>query len=443
MSAILDLPEEIVREVFECAALSDPPRRREPDLEYAEDRLLVKKSLQYKYTLGWIHLTHVHRSLRIVGIDMAHLWASVVTVIPSPEAVDEFLCRARQSDLTLHVYADQIKYPFHLQKADVDTLAWAKLHQHRVRTIRCHAPHHINTPNAKLAEWFMITDMPYLQHLELAPDPPYLIRRYRWELLGTFDLNAPRLQSANYWNGLHSDRLPLHNLRVLKATFPAFLSNFYVHHVVGALRVAPNLEDISLRIECSIPTTVWNHLPSSSVPSLPLNRLKVYDVFTMEGDQFAYGLWETICAPNIRRVLIHCKHSNLAQRLSEHSLQPLLSRAHYTHLSLDPHRLLLSKPNADGASSAEVDLLQLSGMDMDEKPYAELIDALRTHAATSLARVRNVKLVLPARASSSDDYINASGGDTPERLALIKAINELKRMLNTATDIEQCVATHC
>ncbi|VDC02076.1 unnamed protein product [Peniophora sp. CBMAI 1063] len=423
MAVLMDLPQELICQVFESATFSDPPRRREPNTVYAEDSFMGTKAL--RYTLGWVLLTHVNRPLRFLSFDMAHLWASVVTAIPYPDVVEEFLCRARDVNMTLHVY-DRHPLRNPLRLTDLDMLAWAKLHEHRIETIICHPPHYMNNPREGLELWLKNTPLPHLRRIVFIPDAPYMSREL--ESIRAFNLSAPQLSHAEYWNTLHSAASTLHSLRTLRITISPTIPFLSVLLLVNTLRVTPKLEELNLRVEVEIPAMGHNYLPSPHIVPLQLHHLKVYDV-TMKEEQFAYGLWETVDAPNVRSVTIHCNQPNIASRLSRTPMLQHCSRTSYTHLALEPHQLVLSRPNANSTEPEEV--LRLSSVhSMEKEAFGEIFDALHALAATTLSHVRQYQWELPFGPVSSDRSADAPDSRLMMDAPLIGFITEVRRRLD-------------
>ncbi|KZV60775.1 hypothetical protein PENSPDRAFT_693961 [Peniophora sp. CONT] len=68
MLDVLDIQDDIIREVFKHASTDDPPRCTDED-DNPEWR-------DQKFHLGWIFMTHVCRRWRAIGLDMGTLWAS-------------------------------------------------------------------------------------------------------------------------------------------------------------------------------------------------------------------------------------------------------------------------------------------------------------------------------------------------------------------------------
>ena len=129
LSPAQSLPEDIIYELFSALALIDPPRYAGPpdlpermpvrssqsDLNldlyplwsgirgpywHAELETIKRRGMfSESGTLGWITMTHVCRSWRQAGVDMARLWGEIVHVFPS--ALETVLARSRNAPLAL------------------------------------------------------------------------------------------------------------------------------------------------------------------------------------------------------------------------------------------------------------------------------------------------------------------------------------------------------
>lgn len=92
---VADLPADIICELFMHASSSDR-------LRYLS-RVEQHKQPGKKYALGWLYLTHVCRQWRSIGLDIAPLWAAIVSFFPSPSIADVLLARSRDSGLHLEL----------------------------------------------------------------------------------------------------------------------------------------------------------------------------------------------------------------------------------------------------------------------------------------------------------------------------------------------------
>ena len=69
--ALSSIPDDILCELYAILADVDPPRRDgRPTWE------------DHSPSLVWLKLTHVCRRLRLLGLELPHLWGRIVCILP-------------------------------------------------------------------------------------------------------------------------------------------------------------------------------------------------------------------------------------------------------------------------------------------------------------------------------------------------------------------------
>ncbi|KZV60355.1 hypothetical protein PENSPDRAFT_351905 [Peniophora sp. CONT] len=281
----VDLPLDIVCELFIQAAFADPPRRKTGD---TSDDLEFLRPRAQGFNLGWISLTHVCRQWRSVGIDMAPLWAAIVTVFQKPAIADEFASRARDCDLNLDV-TGWYGNPSPKQRQMFD---WVVERIKRARSLQCRPPLNINRPGNTMRAALDGHHLPALRQLDLKSDPSY----HGEEPLHIFQLNAPGLVIANLSNALPAPSSSVHSLRELQLDFAQGISPISMSRIIDLLRVPARLEKLSLR--CTNYIRAADSLSDTIIDTVHLEYLTKFEVVLRDAE-YACTLLESIKAPNV------------------------------------------------------------------------------------------------------------------------------------------------
>ncbi|KZV64057.1 hypothetical protein PENSPDRAFT_656845 [Peniophora sp. CONT] len=294
-SVDLQLPDDIIYELFEAAALVYPPR------SLSKMHPFVRRKRAPEHTsLGWIILTHICRRWRSIGLSatLAPLWASVVCFSKKHSVIDQLSLRAQGWPVTI----DLSRYNDNGVSSVSRVMNWTILDDW--------AHSNIGSVGALIAPGFFLLDrlksqrlvLPNLHEIHLGADLPKDFNP-QWDLSG--------LRSA--W--LHEKLVPhplvgtLHelHLRLWTGLVPLAL-------LLDFLRACPYLEILDMDV-----TEDWPHedMPDDTRPESVHHVERETIVFehlrqaklSLWSDQMVRDLWLPIHAPPELSFQLACSSS--------------------------------------------------------------------------------------------------------------------------------------
>ncbi|KZV60396.1 hypothetical protein PENSPDRAFT_760033 [Peniophora sp. CONT] len=350
---IANLPADIVCELFMQAASMDPPRYLG---EYER-----RKRTEQKRTLGWIHLTHVCHGWRLIGLDLAPLWAALVTFFPSPSIADELLSRSRNCDLRLELHSLGARNLSEMK-------AWVLQHLDRASQL---------TVAVKVnQDFFQEKQLPTLRTL-------FVYHDYGRQTM--IEIDAPGLKEVHLAESTVLFRSTMPHLTVLNT------SHTYNTPVemLDMLRCAPFLE----RLTIFHGARHWSGaLPRTIVE---LQHLTLFDMHATDARTFL-DLWEHLSVPPSVTVKIVTNNiPDVSFLLS--SLHPQLSWSSYDSLIIfsSGFSLTYGEPDAAGDDEHVSGLKWLFASDRDLGLIAlDLVEQLQLHLV--VANIHHCELELPS-----------------------------------------------
>ncbi|KZV64061.1 hypothetical protein PENSPDRAFT_656849 [Peniophora sp. CONT] len=266
------LPDDIIYELFEAAALAYPPRALVMMPSSAQ-------ALARTHTLlGWIILTHVCRSWRQIGLSatLAHLWARVVCLSWKPSVAMELWQRARGCpvtiDLTRYNGMERV-FVRHHQLVD-----WALQHITNVGVLI--APSDLVTVFNRPTLDSPILVLPTLREIQLD-------RRYS-DLPASIEWEAPGLRCAR----LDMVFLPNHMAQSLRELhLRVYTGRMHLLALHDFLRSCSLLEDLDINV-----IGEWSDREERPYNQSQLEYLKQAKV-VVGADQTAVDVWKPILGP--------------------------------------------------------------------------------------------------------------------------------------------------
>lgn len=350
---IANLPADVVCELFMQAASTDPPCH----LNINYDR---PKRTKKRHTLGWIYLTHVCHAWRLVGLDLAPLWAALVTFFPSPSIADELLSRTRDCDLRLELCS--------LDTLDIPEMeAWVSQHLDRASHLIVTIPEEANQD--------------VFRNKRLSRLRTLIIRNGRHSL--GIEIDAPVLRHIHLSDSTVSFRSTMPQLTVLE------ISNVYYTsaEMLNTLRCVPFLE----RLRIFHGTGRWSGAFPHTV--IELHHLAVFDMHAPITKAFL-DLWEHLSVPPSATVkLVTNDIPDVSILLS--SLHPRLGWSSYDSLSIFSTGFSLTCGEPDASDGEHVSVLEWRfASDRDLGIVAlELLEQLQLHLV--VANIHHCELELP------------------------------------------------
>ncbi|KZV64052.1 hypothetical protein PENSPDRAFT_757524 [Peniophora sp. CONT] len=276
-----ELPMDIVRLLFDHAAVLNPPRCGRGPPSYQPP------------SLGWITLTHVCREWRNAGLGMPLLWASIATTFLDPSIANELFVRARGCPITVDILPHLLDRDRH----DKGPLySWISEHIFQVRVLKVWNPTLYDTLRHGNSE----TPLPLLHTIHV---DDYDSIRTLFDVddsirsLHTLQLCSPGLRSATLTNVI----LPPYStstLRQLDLTFSGRLqAPWSVLHEF--LRCCPQLEMLDLRA-----TSPWSREEEDHANDVQLKKLKIARL-SVDLEQTAWDIWRPVKLKGISRNSAH------------------------------------------------------------------------------------------------------------------------------------------
>lgn len=175
-----DLPHDVLQEIFEHLAIVD-----RAGWSYHS----------HTYTLGWIVATHVCGWWRVVGLDMAGLWADAVCAFPSLSVANELVARARDCRLKIE-YSEIFDGSYNEGRRRYLPIDWGARHLQRAYMFECYIHQWLTFTRKHPAAYIALTSpLPALKHLTL-----FCEALHQMYPTPTLKLRAPALVSARLWN---------------------------------------------------------------------------------------------------------------------------------------------------------------------------------------------------------------------------------------------------
>ncbi|KZV60395.1 hypothetical protein PENSPDRAFT_694302 [Peniophora sp. CONT] len=264
-----ELEDDVLREIFTHLGTIYPP-------SWQNSRV---GSQNASFSLGWIYVTHVCRHWRVVGIDLATLWAGVVCSLPNTSAMDVLLQRSKGCVLNFEIDSGQA-WPY--------KVVFALEHVQRAESLSCQPTYCWDQALNKRCS------LPILRHLAVNQD----VDDMNLPRTATLVLDAPqllylRLENAFFYLSNPSDILP--NLRALELQGPCTLP-YPAWELLDLLLKTPQLEHLRLQLLLFRHSQggLWDQYPGGQV------RLVHLKTVTITGGPRAdvAGFWSRIYAPD-------------------------------------------------------------------------------------------------------------------------------------------------
>ncbi|KZV68165.1 hypothetical protein PENSPDRAFT_754377 [Peniophora sp. CONT] len=260
------LPDDVVYELFEAAALVYPPPALVMTPAFA-------RTLAHTHTsLGWIILTHICQRWRAIGLSarLAHLWARVVCLDWKPSAVIAISQRARECPLTID-YNGIIRTRPHKH---LPLEAWASQYITNADVLIEPSDAHVNEVNRRKLV------LPVLRELHLYRHPSISSAPIEWEAPG---LKCARLDTVLLPNRMAQGLRELH-LRV-------YTHRMRLTALCDFLRICSLLEVLDVNVMGE-----WSEDEERPGDQLPFDHLKQANI-VVNADQAAVDVWKPVVGP--------------------------------------------------------------------------------------------------------------------------------------------------
>ncbi|KZV66074.1 hypothetical protein PENSPDRAFT_655160 [Peniophora sp. CONT] len=380
---VANLPADIVCEVFMQAASTDPPRF----LSNYERR----RRTEQKWTLGWIYLTHVCHGWRLIGLDLAPLWAALVTFFPSPSIADELLSRSRDCDLRLDLQSIGSGDLIHME-------TWVSQHLDRASQLTV-----VGKANRDVFREKQLSTL------------RTLIIRYGRQTPG-IEIDAPGLREVHLSEGTVLFRSTMPHLTALEISHVYYTAA----EMLDVFRCVPFLE----RLRIFHGTGRWSGTFPHTI--IELQHLAVFDMHASSTEAFL-NLWEHLSVPpSVTVKLVTNDIPDVSILLS--SLHSQLGWPSYDNLIIFSSGFSLTCGEPDPGHGERVSGLKwLFASDRDLGLIAlDLLEQLRLHLA--IANIHHCELELPSILRELD----CAKGD-PVALRLDVALHALGVALKNTT----------
>ena len=137
MSNLLSLNDDCLYALCEAASRVHAPRWTLPTSDTHDWPADLSTSYipERRFCLAWVILSHVCQRLRRICLDSPALWADAILALPSPDAWDGFVERARDRPLELCVptHNCRMEERIHLECRYLDKIWFAEDLIHRAR----------------------------------------------------------------------------------------------------------------------------------------------------------------------------------------------------------------------------------------------------------------------------------------------------------------------
>ncbi|KZV60393.1 hypothetical protein PENSPDRAFT_351040 [Peniophora sp. CONT] len=406
-----NLPIDVICEVFEHAALTDPPKRIVSGIDLVAEHVQLARG----YDLGWILLTHTCRRWRTIGLNMASLWADIVMVFRNPVVAEELVLRARECGLTLQVdgcYQERTPR----QQLWFD---WAMQYVHRARILHCFYPQDINHVDAALRIALHGHSLPTLTSVDIQGD----FLQYDRDAFA-LELVAPALLVANLLNVLPSPTSTLQNLRELNLQFAVELNQEDLSGIVALLQEVPKVETLTLLVARYDPVSSQQLSFHGRVQLDYLKRIEITSG-ALDAD-LTCNLLEYISTPCAEVVRVDtCSADVPSQRLLGDVLQQYFPRLPFDSLFISTDKLTF-KTAGLAFKSSTTPTFTVTFKPLNSESYAELLTSLDMCAPDVLLHIQQCELSLssdPRRGHVEHAEITARTTDAVDRLgqALVDA----------------------
>ncbi|KZV60394.1 hypothetical protein PENSPDRAFT_351011 [Peniophora sp. CONT] len=353
MSRDIDsLPADILSELFLRASFTDPPRY----LSRSERRAHPGRT----YELGWINLTHVCHTWRLIGLDLAPLWAAIVSFFPSPFIADELLARSRDCGLQLELRGPLENWMVqHLDRASKVTVGFAT--------------------TSHVQDILRDAHLPALRTLVMRQ--------------GAFNRNpvridAPGLREVQLNESVLLFAFEMHQVTTLEITHVYYT----LHDMIATLLLLPRLEKLRLFHggEWSAP---FPHIVAR------LQHLTTFNMHATHSQTFV-NLWKHLSVPAAAAIQLITNDIPEVSSLFT-ILQPQLTLASHDSLNICSSGFALStgERDSDGRYVACVDWLYASGKDIGHASL-DILEHLRSHIL--VANILKCELELPSEMKELD-----------------------------------------
>lgn len=385
LRGIANLPSDIICELFLHASSTDPPRY----LNRSERRADPGKT----YALGWIHLTHVCHRWRLIGLDVAPLWAAIISFFPSPSIADELLARSCDCDLQL-----ELRGPLE---------SWMTRYLDRASKVTAGFG---TTSHAQ--DILKDTHLPALRTLVLRQ--------------GSFSRNPVKVDAPCLRDVQLNESVLLFPSSMHQLTTIEIIHVYYTpHDMINTLSLLPYLENLKL-----FHGGKWSDpFPPTTADLQYLKRMNMHATHA----QTFVDLWGHISVPaavSIRLVTNDIPEVSTLFTI----LHPQLSLASHDTLIIYASGITLTtgEPDAGGQYVAGVDWVFASGKDLGPVSL-DILEQLRPHI--TVANILNCELELSAEMKDLDLL-----GSDPLAHRLYKALHALGGALvnTTALALQGC-----